>query len=678
MARFAGKRLLVIPSCPFAAYEAKGTADWLERYYNPAGAFPEVHAFTPFESGERHGYGVAIHGAPKSSLERIIQELRPDVVRAYGGFWPAQLALTKTPANIPVVVSVHDTRPHFARPFVRFADLVLCVSTAVKQRALKCNTPERRIRLLPNRVDREVFSPRGSDETAAIARRFSAGKNILFVGRNSEQKNIDTLIRAMRHLSTEYRAVFVGPGDPGPYRRLAAECGLGDRCHWVGAVANDDLPNWYSWCDCFCAPSRWEGFGLVFAEAAACGAAIVTTNIAPMNEILTHDISAYLVDDYENSRAIACAIHEVCENEPFRQRISTGALAAARRYDRHEIDELEVGFYEEAMAAGSSRGKVSPFSSPRVESNLLSKSIPRQTGESVMKDSITPTISVVLPTFNGHRFLREAVESCVNQTFADWELIIVDDCSTDETPRLIDQLAAGDERIRSIRHGENRKLPAALNTGFAATTGAFLTWTSDDNLYRPTAFERMLQGLNALEDADFVYAGMTIINDNGESLRWRPAEPPIRLALKNPIGACFLYRRRVQDTIGSYGEKWFLTEDYDYWLRVSGQFKLHPLPEDLYLYRDHGRSLTNSHAQRIEKLVADCFEENFDNVQWMGKRLLSERCLRFACEAMQRGDTDASRKWLKRARRTSPLSMLRSLGRVGRLTIEHTFGTKAG
>ena len=88
-----------------------------------------------------------------------------------------------------------------------------------------------------------------------------------------------------------------------------------------------------------------------------------------------------------------------------------------------------------------------------------------------------PLVSIVLPTHNGARYLEQAVQSCLDQTYRNWELIIVDDASTDETPALIARLVAADSRIRSIRNEVNQKLPGALNTGFAQARGEYLTWT---------------------------------------------------------------------------------------------------------------------------------------------------------------------------------------------------------
>src|SRR5687768_16352258 len=103
-----------------------------------------------------------------------------------------------------------------------------------------------------------------------------------------------------------------------------------------------------------------------------------------------------------------------------------------------------------------------------------------------------PLVSIVLPTYNGCRYLCESIDSCRKQTYPHWELILVDDCSTDDTPRIMAEAVRSDARIRSVRHETNKKLPSGLNTGFRLAKGDYLTWTSDDNCYRPEALAEMV------------------------------------------------------------------------------------------------------------------------------------------------------------------------------------------
>ncbi len=202
-----------------------------------------------------------------------------------------------------------------------------------------------------------------------------------------------------------------------------------------------------------------------------------------------------------------------------------------------------------------------------------------------------PLVSIVLPTYNRAVRLERALQSCLDQTYARLEIIVVDDGSTDDTPDVVAQFAARDARVRSLRQ-PNRKLPAALNAGFQASRGAFLTWTSDDNQYGPDAIALMAAALEEQPDVGLVYCDYEDIADTGETRRIRLPDPAA-LPQQNCVGACFLYRRAVYETVGDYDTRLFLAEDYDYWLRVARRFLLRHLPGVCpYRYASHPDSLT--------------------------------------------------------------------------------------
>src|SRR3990170_7698958 len=182
-------------------------------------------------------------------------------------------------------------------------------------------------------------------------------------------------------------------------------------------------------------------------------------------------------------------------------------------------------------------------------------------GESLQK------VSIVLPTYNGAKYIRQSMDSCLNQTYNNIELISVDDGSIDETPEIV--MSYKDDRIKYIRHEKNRGLPHALNTGFAETIGEYLTWTSDDNYYSNDAIEKMLRFLKN-NNCSFVYCDFIEFNDNtsfDHYIQKLPKNP--NLESGNNIGACFLYTRKVKEEIGDYDPDAFLAEDYDYWIRIS-------------------------------------------------------------------------------------------------------------
>ena len=199
-------------------------------------------------------------------------------------------------------------------------------------------------------------------------------------------------------------------------------------------------------------------------------------------------------------------------------------------------------------------------------------------------------VSIVMPTYNGARYLSDAVASCLSQTWPDLELIIVIDGSSDHTREILDVVS--DRRVRIIEHDTNKGLAESINTGMAASSGELLTWTSDDNLYLPHAIEKMAITLAERPDVDFIYAGNYLIDDDGRITDVVPALGPERLWEKDVIGACFLYRRVVWEQTGRFNPARRNIEDYEYWLRVSRRFRMSAEPEILYKYREHPLSLT--------------------------------------------------------------------------------------
>lgn len=231
-----------------------------------------------------------------------------------------------------------------------------------------------------------------------------------------------------------------------------------------------------------------------------------------------------------------------------------------------------------------------------------------------------PVVSIVLPTFNGSRFLQRSIESCLRQHFEAWELIVVDDASTDCTPDILAHYAAADPRIRVIRHQRNLKLPAALNSGFALAAGRYLTWTSDDNFYAPEALDTLVAALEQDSAIAFVYSDYLLVDEADRELRSVSVQVPELLWQGNHIGPCFLYRREVMELVGSYNSELFLVEDYDYWLRVSQHFAMKPLHAPLYHYRTHDGSLSAANRRRIGLATMAVLERHLPGLPWLDKR----------------------------------------------------------
>jgi len=201
-------------------------------------------------------------------------------------------------------------------------------------------------------------------------------------------------------------------------------------------------------------------------------------------------------------------------------------------------------------------------------------------------------ISVVLPVFNGEKFLSKSIESVLNQTYQNIELIIVNDNSNDNTLNISNQYAEKDSRIKIINNPINKKLPASLNIGHNACKGDFITWTSDDNFYELDTLKILLDNL-IKKEADVVYSNFTLIDDKGQKIREVTLPGIENLIFGNVISCCFMYRKEVYQRNNGYNEAYFLIEDYDFWLRASIHSKFYQINQSLYNYRKHEQSLTN-------------------------------------------------------------------------------------
>lgn len=212
-------------------------------------------------------------------------------------------------------------------------------------------------------------------------------------------------------------------------------------------------------------------------------------------------------------------------------------------------------------------------------------------------NTLNPKVSIILPTYNGSQYLKRSIDSCLNQTYKNIELIIVDDCSTDETPNIVRSYK--DDRIRYVRNQKNQRLPRSLNVGFTFATGDYLTWTSDDNEFLPEAIAVMLKFLEENKSVDFVYAdNLSKYLDTGETKK-RNISGPANIKERNCVGACYLYTRKVYETVGGFNPNYELVEDYEYWVRVSKKFRMHYLPQVLYIYGEHSQSLTGKRMMGV-------------------------------------------------------------------------------
>lgn len=285
-----------------------------------------------------------------------------------------------------------------------------------------------------------------------------------------------------------------------------------------------------------------------------------------------------------------------------------------------------------------------------------------------------PSVSIILPTYNGSLYIDQAIDSCINQKFSDWEIIIVDDASEDDTPDRIAMWIKSDMRIKFVRNQKNLKLPRTLNRGFSKAKGKYLTWTSDDNYYQNEAIQQMVAFLESHPEADIVYTDYNLIDKKGVPFDSISVEGPEKLLIQNCVGPCFLFRKTVYERLEGYKDDLFGAEDYDFWMRASILFNLQPLNQNLYQYRIHPDSLTSRRMNSIRLATAETIRRNLPLIKWANNKLRAEAYLNLAIRFHTLNNFMATRLYLLYAMRYSINKTLRQVP-IGHLS-DVLFGRK--
>lgn len=226
-----------------------------------------------------------------------------------------------------------------------------------------------------------------------------------------------------------------------------------------------------------------------------------------------------------------------------------------------------------------------------------------------------PCVSIVLPTYNGREYIRESIDSILAQSYTDWELILVDDCSADGTAEILEKYAAQDTRISVVHNEVKQKLPQSLNIGFFRAKGKYLTWTSDDNRYLPDALKIMVKYLEENKEAMVIRSDYFFIDAQGKRVGESAGYSNHNMYAYNCFGACFLYRKEVWEVVGKYSAAAFGVEDYDYWLRILDNFgRIDSIGERLYEYRRHGGSLSETKRYMVLSELAKLRERHKEKI----------------------------------------------------------------
>ena len=234
-----------------------------------------------------------------------------------------------------------------------------------------------------------------------------------------------------------------------------------------------------------------------------------------------------------------------------------------------------------------------------------------------------PFVSVLLPVFNGGPYLREAIDSILRQSYHRFELIIINDGSTDDSWHTIETVQ--DPRIRAFQQ-RNLGIAGTLNRAIQLARGVYLARQDADDVALPKRFERQVEFLETHQDYGLVGTWATVLSERKEVTKAHnhSSENHVlkyELLFDNPfVHSSMMIRKAVLDRVGSYVAESMgrAAEDYELWSRVAREFDVANIPEVLQIYRDTPKSLSKGIGNPLLDHVIDT---SISNLAWVTGRV---------------------------------------------------------
>jgi len=205
-----------------------------------------------------------------------------------------------------------------------------------------------------------------------------------------------------------------------------------------------------------------------------------------------------------------------------------------------------------------------------------------------------PEVSVVMPVYNGEKYLEQAVESILNQTFENFEFIIIDDNSSDQTPSILKNYSEMDHRIIIIKNSSSLGITKSLNLGIRAAVGDYIARMDADDISLKKRFFKQVDFLkNKQEIALCGTRVLTVKADYGKKYIWKtPEDIKAALFFMNALIHPSVMIKREVIIKYQYDESYNVAQDYDLWCRISNDFQIANIDEALLEYRWHNSNIS--------------------------------------------------------------------------------------
>lgn len=267
-----------------------------------------------------------------------------------------------------------------------------------------------------------------------------------------------------------------------------------------------------------------------------------------------------------------------------------------------------------------------------------------------------PVVSVILPTYNRAHILRQSIRSVLDQSFERFELIVIDDASTDNTDEVVASVT--DDRIRYFKHTENRGAPAARNTGIARAQGEYIAFQDSDDEWLRDKLEKQLEAFeHAARDVGVVYTGLVRIL-NGEkrylpqsNVRHTEGDISKSLSRRNFISTpVAMVQKGCFDAVGPFDERVWPLSDWELWIRIAKEFTFAHVDEVLVSSEVRPDSISRNNRALVEAREQIVTK----HTEFFAGPSLARQFFYIGHGSMKLGEWQKGRRYLTRAMREAP------------------------
>lgn len=214
-----------------------------------------------------------------------------------------------------------------------------------------------------------------------------------------------------------------------------------------------------------------------------------------------------------------------------------------------------------------------------------------------------PFVSVIMPAYNAEKYIAEAIDSILNQTYKNFELIILDDASTDNTWKIIEDYASKDKRIISIRNEKNLYIAGNRNKGISIAKGTYIVWQDADDVSYPTRIKKLVQFMEDSVRVGICGSYIQSFNERGDLdvRRYATDDRTLRahIFMFSPVAQpAAIIRSDIFSKVGEFDESYPPAEDIDMSFRIGEFYDFANLPEILLKYREHPDSATHTKLKK--------------------------------------------------------------------------------